>query len=207
VVATVVLVHGLWLTPRSWELWAERYARQGHRVLTPAYPGLEGEVEALRDDPTPLDALTPERTLAHLASIVAGLDRPIVIGHSFGGVLVRSLRGLFAAGVALHALPAAGGGRAGSVPLSPQQFHYALANAMDADESARLHARYAIPAPASWAWDSPPGDGLLEVAGDEDNLVAPARGAVVFPGRCHFTLVQDGWEDVADRVLEWALRR
>lgn len=205
--ATIVLVHGLWLTPRSWEGWIRRYEDQGHHVLAPAYPGLEREVEALCADPAPITALTPERTLAHLAGVLAGLDRPIVIGHSFGGVLVRSLRGLYAAGVALHALPGAGGGSPDSVPLTPEQFHYALANAMDADESARLHARYAIPAPGAWAWDSPPGDGLLEVAGDEDNLAAPAPGATIFPGRCHLTLVQDGWEEIADHVLDWALRR
>ena len=45
---TIVLVHGLWMTPRSWENWATRYESRGYRVLTPAYPGFEVEVEALR---------------------------------------------------------------------------------------------------------------------------------------------------------------
>ena len=55
---TIVLIHGLWVTPRSWEKWVERYEGQGYRVLTPAYPGLEVEVEALREDPSPIEALT-----------------------------------------------------------------------------------------------------------------------------------------------------
>ncbi len=47
---TIVLIHGLWVTSRSWEKWAERYEARGYRVLTPAYPGFEVEVEALNED-------------------------------------------------------------------------------------------------------------------------------------------------------------
>ena len=54
----IVLIHGLWLTPRSWEHWKERYERRGYEVITPAYPGLEVEVEALREDPSPIANLT-----------------------------------------------------------------------------------------------------------------------------------------------------
>ena len=55
---TIVLIHGLWMTPRSWEKWVERYEGKGYRVLAPAYPGFEVEVEALREDPSPIEALT-----------------------------------------------------------------------------------------------------------------------------------------------------
>lgn len=204
--ATIVLVHGLWLTPRCWEHWAARYEQQGHRVLTPAYPGLDVEVEALRADPSPIAALTPQATLAHLEGVVRELDRPIVIGHSFGGVLARSLSGRCGAAVALHALPGAGVGTPGTVTLKPEQFRYALANTIDPEESARLFERYVVPAPGTWACDTV-GGGTLEVAGDEDNLVEPVQGAQVIAGRCHLTLLQQGWEDVADHVLEWALAR
>ena len=50
---TIVLIHGLWVTPRSWEQWIERYEGKGYRVLAPAYPGFEVEVEALNEDPLP----------------------------------------------------------------------------------------------------------------------------------------------------------
>jgi pimeloyl-ACP methyl ester carboxylesterase len=48
---TVVLVHGLWMTPRSWERWVPYYEAKGYRVITPAYPGFDVEVEALRQNP------------------------------------------------------------------------------------------------------------------------------------------------------------
>src|SRR5262245_30338273 len=55
---TIVLVHGFWVTPRSWEHWIPRYEAQGYRVLAPAYPGFEVEVEALNRDPSPVERLT-----------------------------------------------------------------------------------------------------------------------------------------------------
>ncbi len=62
---TIVLVHGFWVTPRSWEKWVERYESRGYRVLTPTYPGFEGEVEALREDPSPIEALTIPAIVEH----------------------------------------------------------------------------------------------------------------------------------------------
>src|SRR4051812_11358101 len=59
---TIVLIHGLWMTPRSWENWVTRYEEAGYKVIAPAYPGLEVEVEALRLDPTPIEELTIEGT-------------------------------------------------------------------------------------------------------------------------------------------------
>ena len=55
---TIVLVHGLWMTPRSWEAWVPYYEAKGYTVLTPTYPGFEVEVEALREDPTPIATAT-----------------------------------------------------------------------------------------------------------------------------------------------------
>src|SRR5262249_22909366 len=69
--STIVLVHGLWVTPRSWENWVPYYEAKGHTVLTPAYPGFEVEVEALREDPTPIAAVTVPETVAHLEKIIA----------------------------------------------------------------------------------------------------------------------------------------
>ena len=52
---TIVLVHGFWVTPRSWEGWVDHYEKKGYTVLAPAYPGFEVEVEALNADPTPIE--------------------------------------------------------------------------------------------------------------------------------------------------------
>ena len=72
---TIVLVHGLWVTPRSWEKWVEHYEGRGYRVLTPAYPGFEVEVEALNEDPTPIETVTIPEVVEHLERIVGELDR------------------------------------------------------------------------------------------------------------------------------------
>jgi pimeloyl-ACP methyl ester carboxylesterase len=70
---TVVLVHGLWMTPRCWEGWVKHYEQRGLRVIAPAYPGFEVEVEALRADPSPIARLTIEETVAHYESVIREL--------------------------------------------------------------------------------------------------------------------------------------
>src|SRR5918995_1088907 len=105
---TIVLIHGLWVTSRSWEKWAERYEGRGYRVLTPAYPGFEVEVEALNEDPSPIEASTIPGVVEHLEGIVGELDRPpILIGHSMGGLIVQILldHGYGAAGGGLDSAP------------------------------------------------------------------------------------------------------
>jgi len=63
---TIVLIHGFWVTPRSWEEWKAYYQDKGYQVLTPAYPGFEVEVEALKADPTPIENLTVPAVIDHL---------------------------------------------------------------------------------------------------------------------------------------------
>jgi pimeloyl-ACP methyl ester carboxylesterase len=171
---TVVLIHGLWMTPRSWEHWVPHYEAKGLRVLTPAYPGLEVEVEALRGDPSPIEALSVPETVAHLEGIVRGLDTPpIVMGHSFGGALTQILldHGFGAAGVAIDSVPTEGvkvvpvsqirasfpvlknpANRHRAVGFTPGQFHYAFTNTLSEEESAKVYERYHVPAPGSWVW-------------------------------------------------------
>ena len=55
---TIVLIHGFWVTPRSWEEWIGHYEAKGFTVLAPAYPGFEVEVEVLNADPTPIEQVT-----------------------------------------------------------------------------------------------------------------------------------------------------
>jgi esterase/lipase len=62
---TILLIHGLWMTPRSWEHFKERYESRGYTVLAPAWPGMEVEVEALNADPSPVAALDIEDILEH----------------------------------------------------------------------------------------------------------------------------------------------
>ena len=105
---TVVLIHGLWMTPRSWEKWIERFEARGYTAMAPSWPGLEGEVESLRRDPSPIARQDVSAILGHYEEIIRGLDRPpIIIGHSFGGAFAQLLahRGLGAAVVRSTARP------------------------------------------------------------------------------------------------------
>jgi pimeloyl-ACP methyl ester carboxylesterase len=171
---TVVLIHGLWMTPRSWEQWVPYYESKGYRVLTPTYPGFEVEVEALRADPSVIALLTVPQTVAHLAGVITELDRPpIVMGHSFGGTLAQLLldRGCGAVGVAIDSAPTEGvrvnplsqikslfpvlknpANRHKAVGFTAEEFHYAFANTLSEEESAKVYERYHIPAPGNWVW-------------------------------------------------------
>src|SRR5918994_3149063 len=99
------------MTPRSWEHWIEHYEGRGYRVLAPAYPGLEVKVEALNEDPSPIEALTIPAIVEHIGGIIGELERPpIIIGHSVGGLRTQILldHGYGAAGVAIDSVPAEG---------------------------------------------------------------------------------------------------
>ena len=173
---TVVLIHGLWLTPRCWEHWVGHYADAGYHVLTPAWPGMDVDVEALRDDPSVMDGLGVDEVTDHVERLIRELNRPpILIGHSFGGVIVQILlsRGLGAAGVTLHSAPVRGVYRLPltslrssspvlrrpsnprrTVALSPRQWRYAFANTLTAAESDVAYERYHVPAPGRPLWQA-----------------------------------------------------
>jgi pimeloyl-ACP methyl ester carboxylesterase len=172
---TIVLIHGFWVTPRSWEEWIVRYEAAGHRVLAPAYPGFEVEVEALNADPSPIEALTVPKILDHLESVIGGLDSPpILMGHSAGGAFTQILldRGFGAAGVAINSAPTEGvlvvplsevragfpvlknpANRHRAVGFTDKQFHHAFTNTLDEAASAAVYDRYHVPAPGGWVWD------------------------------------------------------
>jgi alpha-beta hydrolase superfamily lysophospholipase len=74
---TIVLIHGLWMTPLSWEHWVTRYQQRGLKVITPGYPRIEpGEagVEAIREDPSPLANLGVREIVDHLSEVIEALD-------------------------------------------------------------------------------------------------------------------------------------
>jgi pimeloyl-ACP methyl ester carboxylesterase len=173
---TIVLIHGFWVTPRSWEHWVKRYQDKGHRVLAPAYPGFEVEVEALNQDPSPIEKVTVPQIIDRLESIVKGLpEPPILMGHSAGGVFLQVLldRGYGAVGVALNSAPTEGVGvipftqlkstfpvlrnpanRHKAVGFTYEQWRYAFTNTFPEEESRRLYERYHIPASGSIFWES-----------------------------------------------------
>ena len=164
---TIVLIHGFWVTPRSWEHWVTHYEKRGYRVIAPAYPGFEVEVEALNADPSAVEAATIEAIVGHLESVVGGLDRPpIIIGHSAGGAFTQILldHGFGAAGVALNSAPTEGvpvvplsqikstfpvlknpANRHKAIGYSFEQWNYAFTNTLPEEEAHALYDRYAVP--------------------------------------------------------------
>jgi pimeloyl-ACP methyl ester carboxylesterase len=173
---TIVLIHGFWVTPRSWEHWIDHYEARGFRVLAPAYPGFEVEVEALNADPSPIEAVTVPQIIAHLEEVVRAVGTPpILIGHSAGGVFTQILldHGLGAAGVAMNSAPTEGvkvvplaqvkatfpvlrnpANRHRPVGFTPEQWRYAFANTFSEEESLALYERYHIPASGPIFWGS-----------------------------------------------------
>src|SRR6187455_2838093 len=99
---TIVLIHGFWVTPRSWEDWIAHYEAKGFRVVAPAYPGFEVEVEALNADPAVIADLTAPAVIEHLESVLQEIATPpIIMGHSAGGAFAQVMldRGYGAVGV------------------------------------------------------------------------------------------------------------
>ncbi|MDJ1158084.1 alpha/beta hydrolase [Chelatococcus sp. SYSU_G07232] len=109
---TILLIHGAWLTPAIWQPWIDRYEAQGYKVLAPAWPLMDRPAEELRRAPHPeLGKLTLGKIVDHYAAIIATLpEQPVLIGHSYGGLIVQMLldRGLGAAGVSIDPGLAAG---------------------------------------------------------------------------------------------------
>jgi pimeloyl-ACP methyl ester carboxylesterase len=256
---TIVLIHGFWVTPRSWEHWKTRYESRGYRVLTPAYPGFEVEVEALNADPSPVEALRVPAIIEHLEAVVGELDTPpILMGHSAGGAFMQVImdHGFGAAGVAINSAPTEGvrvapasqikatfpvlknpANHHKAVGYTPQQWHYTFANTFTEEESLALYERYHVPASGRILWNSvlanvEPGHQdtwvdykndnrapLLFLSGSEDHLMPPKvqqsnakhyKSNTIteikeYEGRAHLMPAQDGWEEIADYALSWAV--
>lgn len=165
----IVLIHGLWMTPRSWSEFRDYYADRGYRVLTPPWPRIVGEVEDIRRDPSPLNGLGVTEIVDHYDNLIRQLDEPpIIMGHSFGGLYVQLLldRGLGVAGVAIDAAGPRGvlklplsqarslwpvlknpANRKRTVPLTFGQFQFAFANNMSEADARAAYELNAIPGP------------------------------------------------------------
>jgi non-heme chloroperoxidase len=163
----VVFVHGLWLLPSSWDRWATMFEEAGYAALTPDWPDDPETVAEANAHPEVFAHKSIGQIAEHFAEVIGGLDKqPVVIGHSFGGLLAQILagRGLAAVTVAIDPAPFRGvlplpisalrsgkpvlGNPANwnrAVPLTYDQFRYAFANAVGEDEAKELYETFAVP--------------------------------------------------------------
>jgi non-heme chloroperoxidase len=165
--APIVLIHGLWMTPKSWDTWAERFRANGHEVIVPGWPGVDDRsVADIRRDPSALRGIGIAQIVDHYERIIRSLERkPIIMGHSFGGLFTQILadRDLGTAYVAVTPGQPAGVpvtppatlwtgtpilsnpfGINGAKPLSKRHFHFTFGNDLDRAASDRLWEEYAV---------------------------------------------------------------
>jgi pimeloyl-ACP methyl ester carboxylesterase len=163
----LVLIHGAWLSARSWEDFDRYFTDRGFEVSAPEWPRKHGDVEQLREDADALAGLGLDEIVDHYEQLIKALDQPpVLIGHSFGGLIVELLlaRGLGRAGVALSPAPPKGilvlpfsslkaaspalahpSRRNGVVPLTLEEFTYGFVNTFSPQDAAAAYERYYVP--------------------------------------------------------------
>jgi pimeloyl-ACP methyl ester carboxylesterase len=163
----LMLIHGAWLSSRSWDNFAEYFRSRDFDVSAPEWPRKQGDVEELRESTAEIKGLGLNEIVDHYEAEIRALDEPpVLIGHSFGGLIVELLldRGLGRAGVAMSPAPPKGililpfsslkaaapalahpSRRHDVVPLTLEEFTYGFVNTFTPEEAAAAYERYAVP--------------------------------------------------------------
>ncbi|WP_125612797.1 alpha/beta hydrolase [Specibacter cremeus] len=163
----VVFVHGLWLLPGSWEAWRTLFQERGFSTLAPGWPDDPETVEEARRIPGVFAGKSIGAITDHFVDIIGHLDRkPVLIGHSFGGLITQKLAGmgLATASVAIDPAPVRGvlplplsslkaaspvianpANRRRQVMLTEKEFRYAFANAVPEAEAHELYELFPVP--------------------------------------------------------------
>jgi pimeloyl-ACP methyl ester carboxylesterase len=163
----VILIHGLWIHSAAWQPWIELLKSRGYNVSAPGWPGDAPTVAETRENPEAMNDIGIAEIVDHYATLIGTPDvKPVLIGHSFGGLVAQELlaEGVGAAAVAIDpagikgvkALPFAQlksafpvlenpANRHRTVSLNAKQFHYAFGNTLTEEESDALHSAWTIP--------------------------------------------------------------
>jgi pimeloyl-ACP methyl ester carboxylesterase len=161
-----VFVHGLWLLDSSWDRWAAYFEAAGYAAVTPGWPDDPATVAEAREHPETFAGKSVGDVAAYQQAVIEKLNvKPVVIGHSFGGLLVQILagRGLSAATVAIDPAPSRGvlplppaalksssavlgnpANRHRAVTLTFDQFRYGFANAVSEEEAQELYEAFHV---------------------------------------------------------------
>jgi pimeloyl-ACP methyl ester carboxylesterase len=165
----IVFVHGLWLHGESWNNWIEYFRGNGYEAVAASWPGDANTTEATRRNADAVAGFGVTEIADHIAGqLKAFKPKPILIGHSFGGLLVQNLLGRdrAAAAIAIDPAPIKGvtelplstlkssfpilGNPLNfrrAVSLTEPQFRFGFTNAVPEQEARELFAKYAMPAP------------------------------------------------------------
>jgi len=165
----VVFIHGLWLPATSWQPWMDLFAESGYQSTAPLWPGEAETIAETRIHPERQAGKGLAEIINHFAAELSKFDtKPIVVGHSVGGLIAQALlgRNLAAAAIAIDpaqikgvlalplaqlksAFPALGNprNRGRAITLTQSQFRYAFGNAISEHESNELHDKWMIPSP------------------------------------------------------------
>jgi alpha-beta hydrolase superfamily lysophospholipase len=152
----VVFVHGLWLHASSWARWLDLFDTAGYTSQAPGWPNEPTTVEAARAEPDRVANQSIDDIVAHYERIIANLaTSPVLIGHSFGGLIVEKMlgQGIGRAGIAIDpaqikgvlplplaqlraGLPALGNpaNLHKAVSLTKKQFRFGFGNALTEQE-------------------------------------------------------------------------
>jgi pimeloyl-ACP methyl ester carboxylesterase len=193
----VVFIHGLWVLASSWDRWADFFKQAGYAPLTPDWPGDPESVEQARANPEALAGQKLEEVAGHTIDVIDALEtKPVVIGHSTGGLLAQIVagRGHSAATVAIDPGPFRGVlplpistlrvslpilinplNRGRAITLSFDQFRYGWTNAIESDDEAkRLYDEFHVAAP---------GVALIQMANANLNPLTEAKVDTKNPDR------------------------
>ncbi len=163
----VLFIHGLWLHASSWQPWMELFAAEGYDPVAPLWPGEKDTVAATREHPEDVAGQGIDEVTRHFAAIIEAMDSPpVIVGHSFGGLIAEKLLGEGYGNAAVAIDPAQIKGvlplpfrqlRA-SFPvlanpanlhrpfaLTEEQFKYGFANRLSDEEAKELYDRWTVP--------------------------------------------------------------
>jgi pimeloyl-ACP methyl ester carboxylesterase len=225
----IVFIHGLFMNPKSWTPWVHHFEAKNFRCHAPAYPFHEGEPSSLREHIDPgLGKLTFQQVLDGLSTFIATLPaKPILIGHSMGGLAVQKLIDLGVAGVCIDPAPPTGitsfkwsflkanlstvNPFKGDGPCLPsiEWFHYAFCNTMTMEATKLEYERFVVPESRNIPRTGSKNDGkidlakphapLLIIAGEKDNIVPSSLNRKNFEAYTHKDSVTD-FKEFPDRT-------
>ena len=216
-----VFVHGLWLHATSWSPWLDLFREAGYDPIAPGWPNEPPTVSAAREQPELVANVGIDDITSHMVQVIEGLDAaPVIVGHSFGGLIAEKLLGEGYGSVAVaidpaqikgvlplplaqlrSGLPALGNpaNRHKAVSLTAKEFRFGFGNALSEDESDALFERWTIPSPAR---------PLFEAAVANFSLHSPAKVDTQNEERGPLLLIS-GTEDhtVPDKVTRSTLKQ